>query len=244
MSATNAAPTPSRMMLQTLQQKKKAAVQGHSLLKKKADALNARFRGMLMEIVRVKREMGDVMKEATYSLAKADWSTQTDFRSHIMENVRRPAVTLDVRNENVAGVSLPIYTVHVDPTVDVMGMVGVSAGGQVIQQARDQYLRALTLLIRLATLQTEFFTLDQEIRMTNRRVNALDNVVVPRLEKDVHYIVKELDEMEREEFFRLKKIQEKKREKAEEEEAQAAKAKVGHKPAKHAVSLEDDDLVF
>ncbi|KAH0479272.1 MAG: hypothetical protein KVP17_000386 [Porospora cf. gigantea B] len=80
--------------------------------------------------------------------------------------------------------------------------------------------------------------------MTNRRVNALDNVVVPRLEKDVHYIVKELDEMEREEFFRLKKIQEKKREKAEEEEAQAAKAKVGHKPAKHAVSLEDDDLVF
>lgn len=144
-------------MLQTLKLKKKAAFQGYSLLKKKADALNARFRGMLLEIVRVKKEMGELMKEANFSLAKADWSTRNDYRSHIFESVRRPAITLDVKAENVAGVQLPVYTVHVDPTVDVMGMVGVAAGGQVIQQARDQFLKCLTLLVRLATLQTEFF---------------------------------------------------------------------------------------
>ncbi|MCD7446897.1 hypothetical protein HAX54_018868 [Datura stramonium] len=42
---------------------------------------------------------------------------------------------------------------------------------------------------------------------TNRRVNALENVVKPRLENTVTYIKGELDELEREDFFRLKKIQ-------------------------------------
>ncbi|ETW16827.1 hypothetical protein PFFVO_04294 [Plasmodium falciparum Vietnam Oak-Knoll (FVO)] len=49
--------------------------------------------------------------------------------------------------------------------------------------------------------------------MTNRRVNALNNIVLPRLDGGINYIIKELDEIEREEFYRLKKIKEKKSDK-------------------------------
>ena len=45
------------------------------------------------------------------------------------------------------------------------------------------------------------------LQVTNRRVNALENVVKPRLENTISYIKGELDELEREEFFRLKKVQ-------------------------------------
>lgn len=66
-------------------------------------------------------------------------------------------------------------------------------------------------MVRLASLQTAFVTLDEAIKLTNRRVNALENVVLPRIVNTIAYIESELDEMEREEIFRIKKVLEVKR---------------------------------
>ncbi len=57
------------------------------------------------------------------------------------------------------------------------------------------------------------------IKATNRRVNALEHIMIPRLENTVKYINSELDEMDREDFFRLKKIQAKKKRDTAESEA-------------------------
>lgn len=90
-------------------------------------------------------------------------------------------------------------------------LTGLGRGGQQVAQARSAFLDAVSLLVELASLQTAFVTLDAAIKTTNRRVNALDNVVRPRLEATIAYIKGELDELEREEFFRLKKVQAKKK---------------------------------
>ena len=91
-----------------------------------------------------------------------------------------------------------------------------------MQKARDTYSKALRVLVDLASLQTAFVILDEVIRLTNRRVNAIEYVIIPRLENTIAYIVSELDEMDREEFFRLKKVQGKKKRVAEEQAAKAA----------------------
>merc|ERR1712226_400244 len=95
-------------------------------------------------------------------------------------------------------------------------------GGAVISACRDTYLKAVIALIKLASLQTSFKTLDEEIKMTSRRANALEYVLIPRIEVVLAYITQEMDEQAREEFFRVKKVVEKKKvkmakEKAEEE---------------------------
>ena len=88
---------------------------------------------------------------------------------------------------------------------------GLGRGGQQVQMCRTAFLETVQLLVELASLQTSFLTLDEAIKTTNRRVNALENVVKPRLGNTISYIKGELDELEREEFFRLKKVQDKKK---------------------------------
>ena len=87
----------------------------------------------------------------------------------------------------------------------------------------------LNLDINRYGIQTAFVILDEVIRMTNRRVNALEHVVIPRLDNTIKYINSELDEMDREEFFRLKKVQaaKKKRQAAGEAAALAQKQNKG-----------------
>lgn len=90
-------------------------------------------------------------------------------------------------------------------------LTGLGRGGQQIQQCKKTFKKATELLVELASLQTSFLVLDEVIKMTNRRVNAIEHVIIPRIENTVDYIVSELDEQDREEFFRLKKVQDKKK---------------------------------
>ena len=88
------------------------AKSGHSLLKKKADALKMKFRGILKEIVNKKEKMGDIMKKANFSLAEAKFSAG-DFNSDVIQNVGSARLRLRARTDNVAGVSLPIFEVKI-----------------------------------------------------------------------------------------------------------------------------------
>ena len=95
-------------------------------------------------------------------------------------------------------------------------------GGQQIEKCRQIWANLLQMLIRLSSLQTSFLALDEAIKVTNRRVNALDNVVIPGIIANIHYIESELDELEREDTFRLKKVLQVKKKKEEADKAMMA----------------------
>ena len=95
----------------------------------------------------------------------------------------------------------------------------LARGGQQIEKCRQIWANLLQMLIRLSSLQTSFLALDEAIKVTNRRVNALDNVVIPGIIANIHYIESELDELEREDTFRLKKVLQVKKKKEEADKA-------------------------
>jgi len=242
-------PAANRMTLQTFKARKVGAKKGHGLLKKKRDALKARFQKMLKEIVETKQAVGVGLKEASYSLAKAKWACQGDFSTQCLEKAKRPACTLRLAADNVAGVYLPVFRMEYDESKVEATTLGVASGGQVIQAAREQHLETLRLIIKMASLQTSFVTLDEEIKMTGRRVNALEYVIIPKIDVTISYINQEMDEQAREEFFRVKKVVQKKKERNEKEAREnaaeaAASKKLQSAPTQSALGEKDPDLVF
>jgi len=246
MSSGGSKPPANRMTLGAFKARQIGAKKGHGLLKKKRDALKARFMEMLKDIVTTKLGVADGMKDASFSLAKAQWAQGGgDVTTSILERAKRPSVTCKLSSDNVAGVHLPVFKMTYDPLKDTnVHTIGVAQGGAVLQKSRDIHLKTLELLIKLASLQTSFVTLDEEIKMTGRRVNALEYVIIPRIEEVIRYINQEIDEQAREEFFRVKKVVEKKRQKIEREQLEERKLAAEAAPADFAIGAKDPDIVF
>ena len=109
--------------------------------------------------------------------------------------------------DNVAGVKLPVFTKLDVESTDAGDHLGLAGGGKKIATCGLKFATLLEALIKLASLQTSFVTLDEAMKVTNRRVNALENVTIPRIVDTLDYIARELDELEREDFTRLKMVQ-------------------------------------
>ena len=212
------------------------AKKGFELLKKKSDALKKAFRAILLKIVEAKVRMGVDFKEASLGLATAYFAAG-DISRNVVDNIKkRTNVRLNVHTENVAGVKLPIFSLRgEDELEENSSLLGLSGGGQAIQRAREAFTRFLKVLITIASLQTQFVTLDQALKVTNRRVNALEFIQIPKILGIISWIDRELDEESREDIFRLKKVTDnKKQKKAEEFEEADKKNAAGHGNAEEA----------
>ncbi|KAI3970683.1 hypothetical protein MKX01_024330 [Papaver californicum] len=197
---------PTVTMLGVMKARLIGATRGHALLKKKSDALTVQFRQILKNIVSAKESMGDIMKTSSFALTEAKYVAGENIKHTVLENVHTASLKVRSRTENVAGVKLPKFEYFTEGETK-NDLTGLARGGQQVQLCKAAYVKAIEVLVELASLQTSFLTLDEAIKTTNRRVNALENVVKPRIENTISYIKGELDELEREDFFRLKKIQ-------------------------------------
>uniref|UniRef100_A0AC11C4C9 ATPase H+ transporting V1 subunit D n=3 Tax=Pecora TaxID=35500 RepID=A0AC11C4C9_SHEEP len=141
---------------------------------------------------------------------------------------------------------IEIFPSRMAQTIMKARLKGAQTGRNLLKKKSD----ALTLRFRQILkkiIETSFVTLDEAIKITNRRVNAIEHVIIPRIERTLAYIITELDEREREEFYRLKKIQEKKKilkEKSDKDLEQRRAAGEVMEPANLLAEEKDEDLLF
>ncbi|OMP84508.1 V-type proton ATPase subunit D, partial [Diplodia seriata] len=235
---------PTRQVLGQMKSKLKGAQTGHDLLKRKSEALTKRFREITRRIDEAKRKMGRVMQIAAFSLAEVTYAAGGDISYQIQESAKNAKFRVRTKQENVSGVFLPQFESFTTEGNNDFGLTGLGKGGQQVQRCRETYARAVETLVELASLQTAFVILDEVIKVVNRRVNAIEHVIIPRTENTIKYINSELDELDREEFYRLKKVSGKKERDAAEAEKERASKNAGlDEAARVAGETETKDLL-
>merc|ERR1711904_522832 len=168
-----------------------------------------RFRQILKKIMETKEKMGTSLRESNFALTEAKYTAGDSVKHTIVDSVKEASVRVSAREDNVAGVKVPVFErSDLSDTQDKNSdLFGLSKGGQKVSDAKASFQKTMDCIIELASLQCAFVTLDEAIKTTNRRVNALEHTIIPKLENTILYIKGELDELEREE---KKKEEEKK----------------------------------
>jgi len=196
---------PTRMVLLQKKAQVKLAKQGVELLKNKKDALLKEFYNIVPELVESRENLTKIAKEASNALqiAKAIDGMEVVLSAAL---AGKRKVAMDVELENVWGLKVPkIGGINFRRSLFDRGyrITGVSSR---INEASDKFEDFLNQIIQNAKLELNLKRIGEEIKKTNRRVNALEQIQIPVLLSNIKYIKSTLEERERENVFRLKML--------------------------------------
>ena len=197
---------PTRMELLKLKDKEKLAVKGHSLLKEKRNALIMEFFNILERVKGSRENVEKQLAEAYKDLATAQ-ITMGDMAVRKASLAVKESVEVDIDSRSIMGVVVPVIESKTTKTRTMVergyGFVDTSVK---LDEAAKKFEESIKLIIELGEIEKTILLLAKEIESTKRRVNALEHIIIPRIENTVKYIEMRLEEMERENFVRLKMI--------------------------------------
>ena len=192
---------PTRMELLLAKKKLKLAEKGHKLLKQKRDVLVLEFFQVLREIKQLRKGISGNLINAQNSLYNAE-AIEGEINIERIALGLSSGASIELSSRSIMGVEVPLikdikvehhWHGYFEQTVE-------------LDNAIKQYRDIFPDLIKLMEKQLMLKHLAEEIKRTKRRVNSLEYLTIPRLENVKKIITFKLEELERENFSRLKKI--------------------------------------
>jgi V/A-type H+-transporting ATPase subunit D len=196
---------PTRMELLKLKDREKLAVKGHGLLKEKRNALIMEFFNILDRVKGSRENVENNLAEAFQDLTAAQIA-MGDLSVNKAAMSVKESVKVDIDSRSVMGVVVPLIDSEISERTIVERGYGFLDTSARVDEAAKRFENATKLILELAETEKTIMLLAAEIESTKRRVNALEHIIIPRLQNTVKYIEMRLEEMERENFVRLKMI--------------------------------------
>lgn len=195
---------PTRMELKKLKGRLKTAERGHKLLKDKTDEMVRRFSIIIKEN---KRYRLDVEKDVSAVLKQFSSARSVMSKARIELAFAMPSVSVDFECEksNVMSVAVPKLNVSENKSDDKFPYAFSDVTSQA-DYAVEMVGKLIVKLLRLSELEKSVAMLADEIEKGKRRVNALENVMIPNLKETISYISMKLEENDRSSRTRLMKV--------------------------------------
>jgi len=196
---------PTRMELLKLKDREKLAVKGHSLLKEKRNALIMEFFNILERVKGSREGVEKTLLEAYKDLTAAQ-IVMGDLAVKKSAMSVKESIEVDIDSRSVMGVVVPLIDSQTTQRSMVERGYGFLDTSVKLDEAAKKFEKSVKLIIELGEIEKTIMLLAGEIESTKRRVNALEHIIIPKLDTTVKYIEMRLEEMERENFVRLKMI--------------------------------------
>jgi len=192
---------PTRIELLNLRDRFKKSKRGHKLLKEKRDGLMNRFMGIVKEAKSKRKEMEEKLASAgkDFAVASASFS-QKEIEQFFL--IPSSEINVEMKQDNIMGVKVPSFKCEIKKNNEGYSYFSFPVS---MEQSIKRFQELLGLMLELANIEHAARLLSFEIEKTRRRVNALEYIIIPQIEKNIKYISSKLDENERfEKVIRMK----------------------------------------
>ena len=202
--AVQAVPTKGNLM--NTKKSLSLAKNGYELLDKKRNILIREMMTLIEHANAIQQKIDDAYEEAYIALQTANITN--GFCEDISNSIPIED-TLSLDSRSVMGVEIPILSVGERPQHDFLHY-GLRNTNSAVDKVYMKFSEVKYLTVELAEIENSVYRLADAIKKTQKRANALKNIMIPKFEETVKFITDALDEKDREEFSRLKVIKKKK----------------------------------
>ena len=191
---------PTKANLMATQKSLSLAKLGYELMDRKRNILVREMMQLVDEAKEVESTINEAYKKAYASLQKANITLGrcSDYARTVPLDE-----TLKVDYKSVMGVEIPQITLGEQ---DMKNYSGFDTTNSYLDEAYFNFNEAKKLSVKLVETQTSIYRLADAIKKTQKRANALNNIMIPKFTQTVKFISEALDEKEREDFTRLKVV--------------------------------------
>jgi V/A-type H+/Na+-transporting ATPase subunit D len=201
LSAENVSPT--RINLIQTKKTLQLAESGREVLERKRDILLRELRNSIYDAEHARGELVEALQKAYHSLTEANIAKGSETIANVaLGSTSQANYLVDYRS--IMGVTVP--SVEFQGQADAKPDYGFASTNAELDKAFKQFHKVLELLADVARAEGTTFQIANDVKRTQRRVNALNHVLIPRYRNTAKWIEQVLEEKDREEFVRTKII--------------------------------------